>query len=98
MAKRYKTKEIKQILESRKIAQYFTDVFGSPLKKDDHIKNIISKYKMNSDELLFYGDSKTDLNAAHNANIPFVLIKNSFNKKLASTYKGKIINNFVGLT
>ena len=92
------TEEMKQILEGRKIAQYFTDVFGSPDKKNIHINNIDSRYGISSNKLIFYGDSNSDLDAAENANITFVLIKNSFNKNLAGTYKGKIINNFIGLT
>jgi len=92
------TEEMKQILEGRKIAQYFTDIFGSPFKKNVHINNIKSMYGLRSNELIFYGDSNSDLDAAENANITFVLIKNSFNKKLTGTYKGKIINNFIGLT
>jgi len=90
------TKEMKQILEGRKISQYFTDVFGSPDKKTVHINNIKINYGLSPNELIFYGDSNIDLDAAENANIPFVLIKNSFNKKLTKTYKGKIINNFMG--
>jgi len=91
------TEEMKQILKGRKIAQYFTDVFGSPDKKNIHINNIESKYGISSNKLIFYGDSNSDLDAAENANIAFVLIKNSFNKKLVDTYKGEIINNFIGL-
>ena len=62
-----------------------------------HLNQIISEYNFKPDELIFYGDSNTDLDAAENANIAFVLIKNSFNKKITGTYKGKIINNFIGL-
>ena len=92
------TEEMKQILEGRKIAQYFTDVFGSPVKKNDHIKYIVSKYNISSNELLFYGDSNTDLNVAEEENIPFILIKNRFNEKLVKNYQGKIISNFRSLT
>ena len=89
------TDEINQILKSRGISNYFTDIFGSPQKKGDHIKKIISKFKIRPDELLFYGDSDTDHDAAEDANINFVLIKNRFNEKLRKNYKGKIINNFL---
>ena len=57
----------------------------------------MSKYNYYPDELLFYGDAKTDINAAKQANVPFVLIKNSFNKKLLETFSGKIIGDFKGL-
>ena len=91
------TKEIKQILDGRKIAHFFTDVFGSPDKKTVHINNIEINYGLKSNELIFYGDSNSDLDAAENAQIPFVLIKNKFNQTLSNSYGGKIINNFIDL-
>ena len=91
------TEEMKKILKCRKIAQYFTEVYGSPEKKNLHLNNIMSTYKMKSNELVFYGDSNSDLQAAENANIPFILIKNTFNEKLAKSFNGEKINNFLGL-
>ena len=92
------TNEMKQILIGRGIAEYFIEILGSPEKKCVHITKIISKYNYHPDELIFYGDANTDINAAKQASIPFVLIKNSFNEKLVKIFKGKIINNFIGLT
>jgi len=91
------TDEMKQILNGRKIAKYFIEVYGSPDKKRMHISKIMSKYNYYSDELIFYGDANTDIDAADNAKIPFVLIKNTFNEMLSKSFKGKIINNFIGL-
>ena len=85
---------MKHILEGREIAQYFTAVFGTPGEKYDHINHIMSTYGMRPNALVFYGDSTVDLDAAENAQIPFVLIKNAFNKSLLGTYKGRIIENF----
>ena len=62
-----------------------------------HISKIISKYNYHPNELIFYGDANTDINAAKQASVPFVLIKNSFNEKLLETYRGKIIGDFKGL-
>jgi HAD superfamily hydrolase (TIGR01549 family) len=92
------TEEMNQILDGREIAQYFAEVYGSPDKKSVHIERIIKKYDYLPKELMFYGDAKTDINAAKQANVPFVLIKNSFNDKLVKKIKGKIINNFIGLS
>jgi HAD superfamily hydrolase (TIGR01549 family) len=91
------TSEMIQILDRRNIAQLFTAVYGSPDKKNVHIKKIISKYKYKEDELIFYGDANTDIEAAEEAKIPFVLIENSFNEKLVNSFRGKIISNFSGL-
>ena len=88
------TDEIKHILEERGIAQYFTAVFGTPGEKYDHINHIMSTYGMRPNALVFYGDSTVDLDAAENAQIPFVLIKNAFNRSMLGTYKGRIIENF----
>ena len=90
--------EIKQILKSRRIAKYFTDIFGSPERKIVHLKHILSKYDLKPDELIFFGDSNSDLNASKNAQIPFILIKNKFNQSLSKTYTGKIINNYKRLS
>jgi len=92
------TNEMKHILIGRGIAEYFIGIHGSPEKKSVHITKIISKYNYHPDELIFYGDANTDINAAKQASIPFVLIKNSFNEKLVKKFKGRIINNFIGLS
>ena len=91
------TNEMEQILIARGIAEYFIEIHGSPEKKSVHISKIMSKYNYHPDELIFYGDAKTDINAAKKLNIPFILIKNSFNKNLANTFQGKMINNFMEL-
>jgi len=92
------TDEMSQILDRRGIAKYFIEVYGSPEKKSVHISKIMSKYNYHPDELIFYGDANTDIDAAEQANLPFVLIKNNFNEKLVKKFKGKIINNFIGLS
>lgn len=91
------TKEIKQILKGRKITYCFTGVFGSPDKKSTHLKQIMNKYNLKPTELIFYGDSITDLDAAEKAHIKFVLVKNYFNEDLFQNYRGKIINDFIDL-
>ena len=92
------TNEIHQILNGRGIAKYFIEVHGSPEKKSAHISKIMSKYNYNPDELIFYGDANTDIDASEQARVPFVLIKNNFNEKLVEKFNGKIIHNFIGLT
>lgn len=92
------TEEMQRILVCRKIARYFTEVFGSPTKKLVHLTSILKNYNLNQNEIIFYGDSNFDLEAAENLKIPFVLIKNRFNKALSNEYGGEIINNFKELT
>ena len=86
--------EIKQILKSREIAKYFTDVFGSPENKIGHIKKIISKYGLKREELLFFGDSNSDMNAAAFHRVQFVMRLHSLNHEYFGNYTGKTIENF----
>ena len=92
------TNEIKQILMGRGIVEYFIEIYGSPEKKSVHLSKIMFKYNYYPNELIFYGDAATDIDAAEKANIPFVLIKNSFNEELVNSFKGEIIRNFLGLS
>lgn len=102
MQKKYKlfvstatpTKEIKEILRRKGIDRFFTDVFGSPEKKENHLKQILSKYKLNANDLIFFGDSKSDLLAAKSCNINFVLIMNAHNISLQKNFNCKKINDF----
>ena len=89
--------EMKIILHRKKINHYFTEVFGSPMKKNVHLRNIMKRYNFSPEELIFYGDSTSDLDAAKETGIPFVLIKNKFNKFISKRFDGKILNDFTKL-
>ena len=91
------TNEIKLILEGRGISEYFTAVFGSPDKKVVHLKQIMNEYHYKSDELVFYGDSNSDMEAALYFDVNFILIKNKYNHAIDRTFKGEKIENFEGL-
>jgi len=91
------TEEIKQILIGRKIKHYFTGVYGSPEKKSAHLNQIISEYNFKPDELIFYGDSNTDIEAAAYHNIRFVLRVHKFNNSDFNISDDKIIENFLNI-
>lgn len=68
--------EIKDILLQKKIYPYFKGIFGSPKSKEQIIKNILVKWKFNPSEVLFFGDSMTDLFASQKCKLNFIGIKN----------------------
>jgi len=68
--------EIKKILEKKKLSEYFDSVYGSPKKKVEIIKKIMTERKLNSNEILFIGDAMTDYNASYETNLNFVGIRN----------------------
>ena len=85
------TFEIKMIIRGRGISEYFSKVYGSPEKKDDHINKIINEYRFKPEELLFFGDSNSDLEAASSSGLHFILRRHTINKKHFLYYRGKAI-------
>jgi len=66
------TDEIKTILEGRGLNGFFKDVYGSPEKKDAHVRKIMEKYNYTKDEVIFVGDALTDREAAKVNGIKFI--------------------------
>jgi len=64
--------ELKEILKKRGLMQYFIDIFGSSKEKSEWLNVIIKKEKIQSDELLFIGDSPSDYHAAAAAGANFI--------------------------
>ena len=66
------TNELNFICKQRKIAKYFQGIFGSPDSKSKHILSIITNYSLNNREIVFIGDSSSDLDAANTHNLTFI--------------------------
>ena len=81
------TIEIKEILKRMKLSRFFLEVHGSPKDKIYHIRKIIESYSYKPEDLIFYGDSKSD----------FILINNKHNVNIMKNKNIKKINNFLGL-
>ena len=64
--------EILEILSQRKLESFFNAVYGSPEKKPEIINRIATQFNLKSDEMIFFGDTMTDYNAAQEMNINFV--------------------------
>lgn len=64
--------EIDIILKKKKLTKYFKNVYGSPEKKDNHVKKILKKMNYSTKNVVFIGDAKTDYDAALNNNIKFI--------------------------
>jgi len=69
--------EIESILKFKSLDAFFNDVYGSPISKVTIINQIIDKYKLSSDEIIFIGDAMTDYKAAHETNVKFIGVENS---------------------
>lgn len=65
-------KEIFQIVEKRGMSKYFNDIFGSPSSKYDNLILAMESFELKKQDLVFFGDSKSDLHAANALKIDFI--------------------------
>lgn len=64
--------ELRMIVTKRGLDDYFNGVYGTPLKKDEHILNIIELEGISHNEVCFIGDAMTDYLGAEKANVSFI--------------------------
>ena len=88
-------KEIEFILKDLGIFNFFKRVIGHPIDKSSALKSLIEEYKIRTSQAIVIGDSKTDLKAAQNFNVQFLLRKTNINQSLQKLYNGPQIDNFL---
>ncbi|MBE6152387.1 MAG: HAD family hydrolase [Firmicutes bacterium] len=93
------TKEyIEAFLESSNLGKYFIDYIAASelnISKGNAIKKIIKDY--NLDKAIYVGDTKKDLEASLEADIPFVHAKYGFDNKLETKYYIKQVTELSNL-
>ena len=89
-------KNIESFLKSKNILRFFKEIYDQRSKKIDHVRVIKRKYKANSLNTIYIGDSSSDIIAAKENNIDIFLKKHKYNSDLINENRGviKIINNF----
>lgn len=85
--------EIHQILDILDIAYCFREVHGAPKKKASAIGDVLHRLHCDPDRALMVGDADTDLMAAQNNSIPFLLRRTPLNKTLQARYTGPVFDN-----
>ena len=76
------TTEIQEIIKRRKLAVFFTEIYGSPYSKLENIKNMQKCYSLDLSEGIFFGDAFSDFAAAKTANMDFIGIGNTIKEIL----------------
>tara|TARA_Y100000591_G_C21592674_1_gene573989 strand:- start:96 stop:758 length:663 start_codon:yes stop_codon:yes gene_type:complete len=90
------------LLKKINMYKYFEYVAGADtfeFNKPDprHLTNVIEIIGGNLKKTIMVGDSEVDANSAHNANIPFVLVKDGYTEKSEKEIKhDELISNFIG--
>ena len=85
--------EIEQILHALNIDRYFRNVFGAPKAKSIMVKDVLERLGCQPERALVIGDSGTDLEAAKNNNVAFLLRRTSLNQELQKQYAGPSFEN-----
>ena len=65
-------KELNKILLARKLKNYFNEVYGAPINKEEVLKKIMTNEKVSPNKILYIGDSPEDQQAAEVLDIQFI--------------------------
>ncbi len=76
--------ELDDIVFSKGLGKYFKRIFGAPATKTEMITAIMTAHNLTSHEVVFVGDAESDMKAAREAKVHFVLRVTSENSELAS--------------
>lgn len=87
-------KELKKIFLKRKILKFFKKIYGSPTNKIENTAKVIQDMSRQK-KGCFFGDSKSDFEAAQRFGIDFVYVRQFSEWKDGSQISGNIIENFV---
>ena len=86
--------EIEIILNRLGIARYFYRVFGAPMSKAEAIADAIHDLNIIPKNALMIGDSESDLQAAEQSGVPFLLRRTPINRALQERYRGPQFDQF----
>jgi HAD superfamily hydrolase (TIGR01549 family) len=64
--------ELTRIVERRGLAEYFTEVHGSPPEKAITIRSILARRQLDPRTVLFVGDAAADWRAARETGVRFI--------------------------
>jgi len=85
--------EIEQILAVLDVADCFREVHGAPTKKASAIKSVLSRLECAPEHALMIGDAETDLLAAQENSVPFLLRRTHLNLSIQATYNGSMFDD-----
>lgn len=86
--------EIEQILQMLKITHCFREVHGAPTAKTAVVSNVLKRLHCLPEHALVVGDSDTDLSAAEENGVVFLLRSTPLNQELQKQFQG---SSFEGL-
>jgi phosphoglycolate phosphatase-like HAD superfamily hydrolase len=86
--------EIERILQVLKITHCFREIYGAPTVKAAVVKDVLKRLHCLPEQALVVGDSDTDLRAAEENKVVFLLRCTPFNQDLQKRFQGPSFFNF----
>jgi|SaaInlStandDraft_3_1057020.scaffolds.fasta_scaffold45765_2 phosphoglycolate phosphatase-like HAD superfamily hydrolase len=65
-------KEVQEIIRARCMNIFFLNILGSPSTKVDNLNSLLRIHSLEADKALFFGDAKSDLQAAQEVGVKFI--------------------------
>jgi phosphoglycolate phosphatase-like HAD superfamily hydrolase len=91
-------KEIRDILRRKKIRSLFKDAVGSPKNKADNLKSLLNRHEIDPLRAIFFGDAKSDWEAAAKNKVDFISVVNHSSKELEGYASLGTIRDFTGVS
>ena len=89
--------ELRRIVALRALDRYFTGVFGSPARKPEILRSILSSQGRAAAEGLFVGDGRSDYDAAIEVGMPFIARESGENEVSWPALGVPVLNDLHGL-
>jgi phosphoglycolate phosphatase-like HAD superfamily hydrolase len=64
--------EVQRLAEHRRIDHYFAEIWGSPARKPDILRDLLGRYELEAERSLLIGDGLTDYEAAREVGLHFL--------------------------
>ena len=77
--------EIIDIVERRSLADYFVKILGAPASKNENLEKIIRDCAVPAERTAFFGDARSDLDAANSLGVEFIGIGDWIRPELVSS-------------
>ncbi len=90
--------EIREIIERRGINDFFRDVAGSPATKSADTASLPGRYSLSALAAVFFGDARSDYEAAKENGVSFVGVGGAANRELQSLGKIEMIDDFTSIS
>jgi len=74
--------ELKLIVRRRGWLKYFKEILGAPCSKKDNLRYVFDKFQFAPDRCLFFGDARSDYEAAAAFGVPFLAISKNADDSL----------------